>query len=114
MKLATTSVLLMCFVVLQGPRTVHALFAIRSESASVSSSTAPSLIRHMVLEIASGAEDLESPQKSEDTLGDFVSKDNFVFAAPRAPIREHVFLPLGSFWSGRILRRIVSDEPDGH
>jgi len=65
--------------------------------------------RHLALEVASG-EDLRSPRESGTAL--IVSE--LVFAPSRAPLREYVFLPLGTFWAGRVLRRIVSAEPDGH
>lgn len=113
LKLITTSVLLISFLVLEGPRAVHARFSTGSNDVRVSSGAAASLVRHTVLEVAGGIGNVESPLVSRSMSRDFVSASNQVFAPPDSPMREHVLLALGPFWFGRI-RRIVSAEPDGH
>ena len=107
--MAVTAVLLVCFAVLEGAHTVRPVAAVSLVDASGLSRPTAGL-RHLALEVAGGAEDLRSPRES----GTALTGSELVSAPSRAPLREYVFLPLGTFWAGRVLRRIVSAEPDGH
>jgi hypothetical protein len=66
--------------------------------------------RHIVMEAPSGATDIQPPNEIRLAI---VSNDS-VSRPGKAPTVEYAFTPLGPFWTGRILRRIVSAEPDGH
>jgi hypothetical protein len=109
LKLLTTSVLLASFAVLTGARTVRSLQSINLIPYSSLSAPRAALSRHVTLEVPSGAFDIKAPQDWGITL----TESHFSMAPP-PPAPEYVFIAPGLFWTGRILRRIVSAEPDGH
>jgi hypothetical protein len=63
----------------------------------------------VTLEVPGGASDIQAPQD----CGIVLSESDFILA-PAVPAPEHFAIPPGLFWTGRILRLIVSAEPDGH
>jgi hypothetical protein len=62
------------------------------------------------MEAPAATTDIQPPRK----LAAAAIRIDFVSAPTSALIREYAFIPFGPFWTGRILRRIVSSEPDGH
>jgi hypothetical protein len=110
LKLIFTSVVVACFAVLEAAHAVRPAAVAVFVPASELSRPNAALVRHVALEVASGADDFQSPTET----GTALNESELVLAPTRARVREHIFLPLGSFWSGRILRRIASAEPDGH
>jgi len=88
LKLLATSVLLTCFALLAGARTVCPLRSIDLDNAfSVSAQNAG--LRYVTLEVSNGAADLHAP--SESHL-DFIQSDP---APRRSSTREQVFIPAG-------------------
>jgi len=86
------------------------LRSITTDAASALSAPHRALTRHIALEAPAAAADIQAPRQ----LGSIEADDGVDSAAIDTSAPKFEFIPLGSFWSGRILRRINSSEPDGH
>jgi len=109
-KLFTTSFLLASFAALAGVRGVRSLGSISLVPCSSLSAARGASSRHVTLEVPSGASDIQAPQDCGITL----TESDFTLTPPASPASQRAFIAPGLFWTGRILRRIVSAEPDGH
>jgi len=110
LKLLATSILLTCFVLLAVAQVARPLQSITIDPESGFSLPFRALTRHIALEAPACATDIQAPHE----LGYVDIQNDFKPALTPPPIPEREFIPQGLFWSGRILRRIVSAEPDGH
>jgi hypothetical protein len=108
-SLATWS-LLTCFVLLTLAHFARPLLSVRFDAGSGFGIVHSRLTRHITLETPTRATDIQPPRE----LGAADLTIHFVRAGTGASIREYSYVPLGPFWTGRILRRLVSSEPDGH
>lgn len=110
LKLLVTSLLLTCFVLLAVAQAARPLQFLTIDAESGFSLPHRALTRHIALEAPAATADIQAPRE----IGCIDADDGFIAACASAPIPEYEFIPLGPFWTGRILRRIVSSEPDGH
>jgi hypothetical protein len=110
LKLLTTSLLLTCFALLAVAQVARPLQSVTIDPQSGLSLPHRAMTRHIALEAPATAADIQAPRE----LG-LVDTDNGLVARQADASRpRYEFIPLGPFWTGRILRRIISSEPDGH
>jgi len=102
--------LLACFAILVLVQVVSPLQLASFDPDSGVSAPASSIGRYAALEVPAAAADLPSPRQ----LGSAIVEHDFVSDSSVSPMRRYAVLPLGPFWTGRILRRISSEDPDGH
>ncbi len=105
-----TSAFLTCFLLLTLAQVARPLRGVRFDAASRFGLVHSRLTRRIALETPPRATDIQPP----DRLGAADPTIDFVCARTAASIRQCSYVPLGPFWTGRILRRLVSSEPDGH
>jgi len=110
LKSVVTSLLLTCFVLLALAQVARPLRQICLDPQDGWSVPHSRLTRHIALEAPAVSTDLKPPYD----LGGDVIESNSAWADTHAPARAYAFIPLGPFWTGRILRRIAAAEPDGH
>jgi hypothetical protein len=111
LKLLVTSVLLTCFVLLAVAQAARPLQSITFDTQPrFSLPHLPPLVRHLSMEAPTGATNIQPPCD----FGLTVVEADIVSAMAGVPHRDYTFIPLEPFWTGRILRRVVSAEPDGH
>jgi hypothetical protein len=111
LKLLATSLLLTCFVLLAVAQVARPLRSLNFDSQSRFSLPHLSpLGRHLALEVPAGAANVQPPCD----LGQTVIETDIASTFAGTPNHDYMFIPLGPFWTGRILRRTVSAEPDGH
>jgi hypothetical protein len=109
LKILTASVLLASFAALAGARAVRSLGSVSLNLGSDLVIPHTAITRYVMLEVPCDVVDLQVAQDPGITL----TESDFD-RAPPTPAPEYVVLAPGLFWTGRILRRIVSAEPDGH